>query len=279
MHGGGQERGLRSGTLNVPGIVGFGAAAELAAPERDAEGVRVAALRDRLLDGLQAGLDGVQVNGSLTARLPHNLHVSFAGVDGEALITSIVEQVAVSAGRRARRAARSRRTCCRRSASGATPTWGSIRFGLGRTTTEHVDSGGDVRERGGAPPAGAVAAVEGTAGDGPTVDYSAEVLARCRDPRRAGTLPQDDTAVGTGTAGTLDEGTVTRVQVRVGADGVIADARFKVFGCSAAIASASLVADRVVGSDVRRGRAGSTRRRWSRRWPWRTRSGRWRPWR
>lgn len=80
------------------------------------------------------------------------------------------------------------------------------------------------------------------------MDYSAEVLARCRDPRRAGTLPQDDTAVGTGTAGTLDEGTVTRVQVRVGADGVIADARFKVFGCSAAIASASLVADRLVGA-------------------------------
>jgi nitrogen fixation NifU-like protein len=82
------------------------------------------------------------------------------------------------------------------------------------------------------------------------VEYSPEVLARCREPRRAGSLPQDDAAVGTGTAGTLDEGTVTRVQVRVGADGVIADARFKVFGCSAAIASASLVADRLVGATL-----------------------------
>jgi nitrogen fixation NifU-like protein len=82
------------------------------------------------------------------------------------------------------------------------------------------------------------------------VEYSPEVLARCREPRRAGSLPQDDAAVGTGTAGTLDEGTVTRVQVRVGADGVVADARFKVFGCSAAIASASLVADRLVGATL-----------------------------
>jgi NifU-like protein involved in Fe-S cluster formation len=82
------------------------------------------------------------------------------------------------------------------------------------------------------------------------MDYSAEVLARCREPRRAGTLPRDDAAVGTGTAGTLDEGTVTCVQVRVGADGVIADARFKVFGCSAAIASASLVTDRLVGATL-----------------------------
>jgi nitrogen fixation protein NifU and related proteins len=82
------------------------------------------------------------------------------------------------------------------------------------------------------------------------VAYSPEVLARCREPRRAGTLPQHDGAVGTGTAGTLDEGTVTRVQVKVDADGVIADARFKVFGCSAAIASASLVADRLVGATL-----------------------------
>ena len=86
------------------------------------------------------------------------------------------------------------------------------------------------------------------------MDYSAEVLARCREPRRAGTLPADDAAVGTGTAGTLDEGTVTRVQVRI-AGGVIADARFKVFGCSAAIASASLVTDRLVGAQ-RRARPG-----------------------
>ena len=136
VHGGGQERGLRSGTLNVPGIVGFGAAAAIAAAGREAEAARVGALRDRLLAGLQRELDGVQVNGSLTARLPHNLHVSFAWVDGEALITSVVEQVAISSGSACASGSQEPSHVLKALGLGRDAAWGSIRFGLGRATVE-----------------------------------------------------------------------------------------------------------------------------------------------
>src|SRR5574340_960353 len=84
MDGGGHERGFRSGTLNVPGIVGFGKAAELAAAERDAEAARLLGLRERLRKGILAGLDLVTLNGSLEHRLPGSLNLSFAYVEGEA---------------------------------------------------------------------------------------------------------------------------------------------------------------------------------------------------
>ncbi len=80
--------------------------------------------------------------------------------------------------------------------------------------------------------------------------HSEAVLERVRNPRRVGSLPRDAEDVGTGEAGSLDAGTVARIQVRV-AEGRIAEARFKVFGCSAAIASASLVAERMEGAPVR----------------------------
>jgi nitrogen fixation protein NifU and related proteins len=80
--------------------------------------------------------------------------------------------------------------------------------------------------------------------------YSLAVLERVRDPKFAGALPRDEVSVGTGEAGSLDEGTMTRIQIRVGVDGQIADAVFKVFGCSAAIASACLVAERLQGASV-----------------------------
>lgn len=82
------------------------------------------------------------------------------------------------------------------------------------------------------------------------MNYSAAVLERVRDPKFAGALPRDETHVGTGEAGSLDEGTMTRIQVRVGPTGHIVDAVFKVFGCSAAIASASLVAERLQNAPV-----------------------------
>jgi nitrogen fixation protein NifU and related proteins len=80
--------------------------------------------------------------------------------------------------------------------------------------------------------------------------YSAAVLDRVRDPKYVGWLPRDATDVGTGEAGTLERGTVTRIQVRIGTGGRIDEAVFKVFGCSAAIASASLVAERLHGAMV-----------------------------
>jgi cysteine desulfurase len=95
--GGGQEKGLRSGTLNVPGIVGLGAACAVAAAEMPEEAVRLRGLRDRLLHAIRSQLDDVTVNGSLAARLPGNLNLSFAGAQGEALLMEL-NDVAVSPG-------------------------------------------------------------------------------------------------------------------------------------------------------------------------------------
>jgi cysteine desulfurase len=134
--GGGQERGIRPGTLNVPGIVGFGAAAEVCGQELATEGPRLAALRDRLLAGLQAGLQAVTVNGSRVARLPHNLHVSFAGVDGEALMTGLADDVAASSGSACASGSREPSHVVKALGLGAAEQWGAVRFGLGRTTTE-----------------------------------------------------------------------------------------------------------------------------------------------
>src|SRR5512138_2231951 len=135
MDGGGHERGFRSGTLNVPGIVGFGEAASLALVERDAEAARVQALRERLRQGLLAGLDLMTVNGSLEHRLPGNLNVSFAYVEGEALMMAI-KDVAVSSGSACTSASLEPSYVLR--AMGVTDdlAHSSIRFGLGRFTTE-----------------------------------------------------------------------------------------------------------------------------------------------
>jgi cysteine desulfurase len=133
IFGGGQERGLRSGTLNVPGIVGLGRACAIGRAEMPAESVRLAALRDRLLHGLQARLDGLVVNGSLEHRLPNNLHVSFAGVDGEALLIGIGD-IAVSSGSACSSASATPSHVLRAICGDAVPS-ASIRFGLGRFTT------------------------------------------------------------------------------------------------------------------------------------------------
>jgi cysteine desulfurase len=97
IHGGGHETGLRSGTLNVPGIVGFGEACSMAREEMAEDAIRITALRDSLLRQLQASAGPLHVNGTMAHRLPGNLNVSFEGVDGDALLTSIPE-IAVSAG-------------------------------------------------------------------------------------------------------------------------------------------------------------------------------------
>jgi cysteine desulfurase len=133
--GGGHERGLRSGTLNVPGIVGLGKACAIAASEMPAESARLAALRDRLLAGLRASLDGVTVNGSMAHRLPHNLHVSFEGVDGESLLIGIGD-IAVSSGSAcASASAQPSHVLSALMGAEHVPS-ASIRFGLGRFTTD-----------------------------------------------------------------------------------------------------------------------------------------------
>jgi cysteine desulfurase len=138
--GGGQEQGLRAGTLNVPGIVGIGVAAALARDVMAAEVPRVQALRDRLLATLTRSLDAVTVNGSMAARLPHNLHVSFAGVDGEALMTALADDLAVSSGSACASGSREPSHVMRALGADVTASWGAVRFGLGRgTTTDIVD--------------------------------------------------------------------------------------------------------------------------------------------
>jgi cysteine desulfurase len=139
LDGGGHERGLRSGTLNVPGIVGFGAACALAAAEREAEAARVLALRERLRTGLEAGLELVSLNGSATHRLPGNLNLSFAYVEGEALMMAI-KDVAVSSGSACTSASLEPSYVLRAMGVSDDLAHGSIRFGLGRfTTAEEVD--------------------------------------------------------------------------------------------------------------------------------------------
>jgi cysteine desulfurase len=139
--GGGQERGLRAGTLNVPGIVGLGAAAAIGRAEMAAEAGRVAGLRDRLLEALRRGLGDVTVNGSQTFRLPHNLHVAFEGVDGEALMTSLADDVAVSSGSACASGSREPSHVMTALGRTAADSWGAVRFGLGRSTTaEDIDT-------------------------------------------------------------------------------------------------------------------------------------------
>ena len=135
IDGGGHENGLRSGTLNVPGIVGLGAASEVCRTGMAEESTRLRALRDRLLALLQQDLPGVRVNGPLgDHRLPHNLHVSFEGVDGERLLMALGD-LAVSTGSAC--SAGSQKASHVLEAIGASASAGpSIRFGLGRGTTD-----------------------------------------------------------------------------------------------------------------------------------------------
>jgi cysteine desulfurase len=139
INGGGHERGMRSGTLNVPGIVGIGKAAEIAKAEMAVEGERLRALRDRLNEGLHKGLDELYINGSMEHRLPHNLNVSFAYVEGESLLMGI-NDVAVSSGSACTSASLEPSYVLKALGAGDDLAHSSIRFGLGRwTTAEEVD--------------------------------------------------------------------------------------------------------------------------------------------
>lgn len=134
LHGGGQERGVRSGTLNTPGIVGCGAAATLAADTMAGEIRRLAGLRDRLLEILLA-VDGVTLNGSASHRLPHNAHVAVAGCDGEALLMALdAAGIAASTGSACQSGATEPSHVL--SAVGAPGDAAHLRFTCGRTTTE-----------------------------------------------------------------------------------------------------------------------------------------------
>lgn len=135
MDGGGHERGMRSGTLNVPGIVGFGKAAEIMMQEGEADSKRILALRERLRTRLQSELDETFVNGSLEHRLAGNLNISFAFVEGEAMMMAI-KDVAVSSGSACTSASLEPSYVLRALGVGDELAHSSIRFGLGRFSTE-----------------------------------------------------------------------------------------------------------------------------------------------
>ncbi len=139
IDGGGHERGMRSGTLNVPGIVGFGKACELAQQEMPQESARLRGLRDRLKDNLFRELDELYINGSMVHRLPHNLNCSFAFVEGESLLMGI-NDVAVSSGSACTSATLEPSYVLKALGVGEDLAHTSIRFGLGRfNTAEEVD--------------------------------------------------------------------------------------------------------------------------------------------
>ncbi|MEY4616512.1 MAG: cysteine desulfurase IscS [Pseudomonadota bacterium] len=135
IHGGGQEQGLRSGTHNVPGIIGFGKAAELALKERGSECARIIRLRDRLWRALNSQLDQVYLNGHPTQRLANNLNVSFAGIVGEAIMKQMPE-VAVSSGSSCSSASHEPSYVLRQIGLSRGIAHSTLRFGLGRYTTE-----------------------------------------------------------------------------------------------------------------------------------------------
>jgi cysteine desulfurase len=139
IDGGGHERGMRSGTLNVPSIVGLGAACRIAREELSSEAERTSALRDHLQRRLTTELDEVHVNGNLEHRLPNCLNVSFAYVEGESLLMGISD-VAVSSGSACTSASLEPSHVLRSMAIGDELAHSSIRFGFGRfTTREEVD--------------------------------------------------------------------------------------------------------------------------------------------
>jgi cysteine desulfurase len=135
IDGGGHERGMRSGTLNVPGIVGLGKACELCQKEMTGEAARLGQMRDKLKNALESGMDNTAINGSLTHRLPNNLNISFAHVEGESLLMGI-NDVAVSSGSACTSAAIEPSYVLRALGVSDDLAHSSIRFGLGRFNTE-----------------------------------------------------------------------------------------------------------------------------------------------
>jgi cysteine desulfurase len=146
MHGGGHERGLRSGTLPTHQIVGMGEAFRIAREEMGAESERIRMLRDRLLRGLQE-IEEVYVNGDLEHRVPHNLNVSFNYVEGESLIMAI-KDIAVSSGSACTSASLEPSYVLRALGRSDELAHSSIRFSIGRfTTAEEIDFAVDLIRR------------------------------------------------------------------------------------------------------------------------------------
>jgi cysteine desulfurase len=137
--GGGQERGVRAGTVNVPAVVGFAAALQLRVAEMDGEAVRLAGLRDLLRARLLSAIDGVSVNGPAELRLPGNLNVSFDRIDAESLILAM-KRFSLSSGSACSSGERGPSRVLKAIGASDAAAMGSIRFGLGKSNTaEHME--------------------------------------------------------------------------------------------------------------------------------------------
>jgi cysteine desulfurase len=136
LDGGGHERGMRSGTLNVPGIVGFGKAAEIAKAEMAQDAARLSALRDKLEKGFQDNLEEVYVNGNIEHRMPHVTNISFKHVEGEGLMMTFNQNIAVSSGSACTSASLEPSYVLVALGLGDDLAHSSIRFSLGRFTKE-----------------------------------------------------------------------------------------------------------------------------------------------
>lgn len=136
MDGGGHERGMRSGTLNVPGIVGFGKAAEIAMKEMDADAARLSVLRDKLENAFKDQLEEVYVNGNTEHRMPHVSNISFKHVEGEGLMMTFNQNIAVSSGSACTSASLEPSYVLIALGLGDDLAHSSLRFSLGRFTTE-----------------------------------------------------------------------------------------------------------------------------------------------
>ena len=135
LHGGGHEKGMRSGTLNVPGIVGFGKACEICQKEMAEEGARVSRMRDKLQNGLLK-IEGTNVNGDNKQRLPHVTNISFKHADGEGLMMSLNKNIALSTGSACTSASIEPSYVLKALGLEDELAHNTIRFGLGRYTTE-----------------------------------------------------------------------------------------------------------------------------------------------
>jgi len=135
MDGGGHEQGMRSGTLNVPGIVGFGSASEICRLELGTEQQHLTRLRDRLIQGILTEIDGAMLNGHPTERLPHNVNVSFKGVEGDALMSALPD-VALSTGSACSSESLAASYVLEAIGLSSALAHSSLRFGVSRYTTD-----------------------------------------------------------------------------------------------------------------------------------------------
>jgi Fe-S cluster assembly scaffold IscU len=271
MHGGGHERGFRSGTLATHQIVGMGEAFRLAKEEMVEENKRVGALRDKLLKGLQ-DIEATYVNGDLTQRVAHNLNISFAYVEGESMIMAI-KDLAVSSGSACTSASLEPSYVLRALGRDDELAHSSIRFSIGRfTTEEEIDYAinccmrklancASFRRCGKCTRTASISVPcsglhtnkngqEITELRRNNMSYSVKVIDHYENPRNVGSFGKEDDGVGTGMVGAPACGDVMKLQIKVNKSGVIEDAKFKTYGCGSAIASSSLVTEWVKGKTV-----------------------------